>query len=81
MIYNLSDKDEYAKALRQFRSFMGDFGYPEDIQEIVNLVESTPAHDARAQKKLELLVAKIEALQSEDYEKLETIRNELAKLP
>ena len=30
--------------------------------------------------KLELLVAKVEALQNEDYEKLEGIRNELAKL-
>jgi hypothetical protein len=34
-------------------AFMGDFGHPEDIQEIVNLVESTPAHDSRALKKLD----------------------------
>lgn len=81
MIYNLSDRPQYEKALYKFKSFMGDFGYPEDMQEIINLVESTPNHDARALKKLELLVAKVEALQKEDYEKLEDIRNQLRSLP
>jgi hypothetical protein len=80
MIYNLSDPPEYRKALDQFKSFMGDFGYPEDMQAIISLVESTPAHDAKALRKLELLVAKVEALQKEDYERLEGIRNELGKL-
>jgi hypothetical protein len=80
MIYNLSDPPEYRKALDQFKAFMGDFGHPEDIQAIINLIESTPSHDAKALRKLELLVAKVEALQNEDYEKLEGIRNELGKL-
>ncbi len=80
MIYNLSDPAEYQKALEQFKAFMGDFGYPEDIQAIITLIESTPGHDAKALRKLELLVAKVEALQNEDYEKLEGIRNELGKL-
>lgn len=80
MIYHLSDPSEYQKALAQFKAFMGDFGYPEDMQAIISLVESTPSHDARALRKLELLVAKVEALQNEDYEKLEGIRNELGKL-
>ena len=71
---------EYEKAKHQFRSFMGDFGYPEDLQEIITLIESTPTHDANVLKKLELLVAKVEALQKEDYEKLEDIRNQLSKL-
>jgi hypothetical protein len=81
MIYNLSDASEYEKAKDQFRVFLGDFGYPQDVQEIITLIESTPTHDANALKKLELLVAKIEALQKEDYEKLEEIRNQLTKLP
>lgn len=80
MIYHLSDPPEYQKALGQFRAFMGDFGHPEDIQAIVNLIESTPSHDAKALRKLELLVAKVEALQNEDYEKLEGIRDELGRL-
>jgi hypothetical protein len=80
MIYNLSDPPEYQKALEQFKAFMGDFSHPEDIQAIINLIESTPSHDAKALRKLELLVAKVEALQNEDYEKLEGIRNELGKL-
>lgn len=81
MIYNLSDPSEYGKALGQFKSFMGDFGYPEDMQEIISLVESTPTHDAKALRKLELLVAKVEALQKEDYERLDVIRKELKGLP
>jgi hypothetical protein len=81
MIYNLSDPAEYGKALGQFKEFMVDFGYPEDMQEIINLVESTPNHDAKALRKLELLVAKVEALLKEDYEKLEDIRKELRGLP
>lgn len=80
MIYNLSDPSEYKKALAQFKDFMGDFGYPEDMQAIITLVESTPTHDSKALRKLELLVAKVEALQKEDYEKLEGIRNELGRL-
>jgi hypothetical protein len=81
MIYSLGDKLEYGKALEQFKSFMGDFGYPEDMQAIVSLIESTPPHDAMVLKKLELLVAKIEALQKEDYEKLDRIRNQLSQMP
>lgn len=81
MIYSLGDKVEYAKALGAFKTFMGDFGYPEDIQEIVTLIESTPSHDSRNLLKLELLVAKVEALQKEDYEALESIRNQLRGLP
>ena len=80
MIYHLSDAAEYAKALNQFKTFMGNFGYPEDLQAIISLVESTPAHDSKGLRKLELLVAKVEALQKEDYEKLEAIRNELGRL-
>jgi hypothetical protein len=81
MIYSLSDPHEYGKALSQFRDFMGDFGYPEDMQEIISLIESTPTHDAKVLRKLELLVAKVEALQREDYVKLERIRKEIKGLP
>ncbi len=80
MIYNLPDPDAYAKALSQFRAFMGDFGHPQDVQDIITSIESTPAHDAKALKKLELLVAKVEALQREDYETLEKIREQLKHL-
>jgi len=80
MIYSLTDRPEYEKALSQFKSFMGDFGFPEDMQEIISLIESTPTHDANALRKLELLVAKIEALLKEDYERLEEIRNQLKNL-
>ena len=52
-----------------------------DMQEIINLIESTPNHDAKALRKLELLVAKVEALQKEDYETLESIRREIKGLP
>ncbi len=80
MIYNLKDVAEYFKAKERFWAFMGDFGYPHDVQEIITLIESTPKQDAGVLKKLELLVAKVEALQMEDYVKLESIRNQLADL-
>ena len=80
MIYSLSDKEEYQGAVDQFRNFMGDFAYPEDMQAIIRLIESTPNHDAATLRKLELLVAKVEALQREDFESLEKIRTDLRGL-
>jgi len=80
MIYTLNDPTEYLEAKKQFRNFMGDFSYPQDLEEIITLIESTPTHDALVLKKLELLVAKVEALQKEDFVKLEEIRTELGKL-
>jgi hypothetical protein len=80
MIYSLGDKGEYQRAVDKFKSFMGDFAYPEDMQAILTLIESTPKHDGATLKKLELLVAKIEALQREDFETLERIRRDLRLL-
>jgi hypothetical protein len=80
MIYSLGDKHEYALAVAQFKSFMGDFAYPEDMQAILTLIESTPKHDAPTLRRLELLVARIEALQREDFEALEKIRKDLRRL-
>jgi hypothetical protein len=80
MIYNLGDKTEYQRAVDKFRAFMGDFAYPEDMQAILTLIESTPKHDSAILRKLELLVAKIEALQREDFEALERIRRDLKQL-
>ncbi len=79
MIYSREDKNEYSKALEQFQTFMSDFGYPEDTQQIVQLIESGSLHNKELQK-LELLVAKVEALQKEDYEKLEQIKKQIALL-
>jgi hypothetical protein len=80
MIYSLGDRVEYDRAVNQFKAFMGDFSYPEDMQAILDLVESTPDQDATTLRKLELLVAKIEALQREDFEALERIRRDLKDL-
>lgn len=80
MIYSLGDKTEYGRAVDKFKSFMGDFAYPEDMQAILTLIESTPKHDSAVLRKLELLVAKIEALQHEDFEALERIRRDLKQL-
>lgn len=80
MIYSLGDKSEYESAVQQFKDFMGDFGFPEDMQAIIDLIESTPKHNAVTLRKLELLVAKIEALQREDFDALEKIRRDLRDL-
>jgi hypothetical protein len=80
MIYSLGDKVEYKGAVDKFKAFMGDFAYPDDMQAILTLIESTPKHDSAVLRKLELLVAKIEALQREDFEALERIRRDLKQL-
>ncbi len=78
MIYSRNNEAEHSSALSQFKYFMSDFGYPDDTNEIIALVETLHENPGRL-RKLELLVAKIEALQKEDYEKLEGIKKELAQ--
>ncbi len=73
MIYTRGEADghaEHEKAVAEFRSFMEEFGFPEDAEAIVALIESSPEFDAVALRKLELRVARVEALQREDYERL-----------
>lgn len=80
MIYTRGDSEgqaEYEKAVAEFRTFMEEFGFPEDTEAIVTLIENSPDFDPAALRKLELLVAKVEALQTEDYERLESIKREL----
>ena len=56
---------------------MEEFGFPEDTEAIVNLIENSTAFDPVALRKLELLVAKVEALQTENYERIDSIKKEL----
>jgi hypothetical protein len=85
MIYtrDATDKDgrgDHQKSVAEFRDFMDDFGFPEDTEAMVSLIESAPSFDAPTLRRLELLVSKVEALQSEDYERLEAIKRELGGL-
>ncbi len=83
MIYTrgeAGEKDQHEKALGEFRSFMEEFGYPEDAETIVALIKGSPIFDAKVLRKLELQVSKIDALQREDYEGLEAIKRELGSL-
>jgi hypothetical protein len=75
-----SDHADHDKAVSDFRGFMEDFGYPEDTEAVLALIENAVDFDAATLRKLELLVSKIEALQNEDYERLEEIKRELAGL-
>jgi hypothetical protein len=59
---------------------MNDFGFPEDTQAIVDVIEKNDPSDPKSLKRLELMVSKIDALQNEDYDRLEAIRKELAEL-
>lgn len=80
MLYNLDNSKEYNKAKMQFELFMDGFGYPEDTESILNLINSNLKDDAIKLARLELLVEKIEALQAEDYSKLEIIKQKMKKL-
>ena len=59
---------------------MKDFSFPEDTKEILNLVKSELGNDGKNLTKLELLVEKIQALQNEEYEELESIKSKLKDL-
>lgn len=74
------DAGDHARSVAEFRDFMEDFGFPEDTEAMVSLIEDAPSFDAHTLRKLELLVSKVEALQSEDYERLEAIKRELGGL-
>jgi hypothetical protein len=80
MIYTRGPGEDHEKSVSEFRGFMEVFGFPEDTAAVLRLIESATDFDAHTLRKLELLVSKIEALQQEDYEKLESIRKELAGL-
>ena len=80
MIYTRGDAEgqaEHEKSVSEFRAFMEEFGFPEDTEAIVNLIENSTAFDPVALRKLELLVAKVEALQTENYERIDSIKKEL----
>ncbi len=69
---------DHDKSVSDFRAFMDDFGYPEDAETVLTLIQNTTDFNAPTLRKLELMVSKVEALQGEDYERLEAIRRELA---
>ncbi len=71
---------EHEKSVTDFRAFMEYFGYPEDTETVLSLIEETADFNAATLRKLELMVSKVEALQNEDYERLEEIKKELAGL-
>jgi hypothetical protein len=81
MIYTRVDGgSEHDKSVADFRTFMESFGYPEDAETVLTLIEKTADFSAPTLRKLELHISKVEALQSEDYERLEEIKRELATL-
>jgi hypothetical protein len=80
MIYTRGGDGDHDRSIAEFRAFMEVFGFPEDTEAVLALIESARDFDAPTLRKLELLVSKVEALQQEDYEKLESIRKELAGL-
>ncbi len=80
MLYNIENKAEYEKAEDQFSNFMENFAYPEDTQEIINLIKSNLKNDSKKLNQLELMVEKIQALQNENYEELDAIKKKLKEL-
>ena len=71
---------EHDKAVGEFRTFMEEFGFPDDAEAMLAIIENSTGFDSTALRKLELLVSKVEALQQEDYERIEVIKRELGGL-
>ncbi len=80
MIYTRGQEPVHTQEVATFRNFMQEFGFPEDTESILQIIESTLTFSPLVLKKLELLVSKVEALQNEDYERLEVIKRELSNL-
>ncbi len=81
MLYHRGgDKDAYAGAQKAFRDFMEDYGFPDDTLAIIETIDKHPPGAPASLKRLELLVSKIDALQNEEYDRLESIRRELEAL-
>lgn len=81
MIYTREEGGpEHEKSVTEFRNFMAHFGYPEDAETVLALIQKTEEFNAPVLRKIELMVSKVEALQSEDYERLEEIKRELGTL-
>lgn len=81
MIYTRGEGGpEHEKSVTEFRNFMAHFGYPEDAETVLALIQKTEEFNAPVLRKIELMVSKVEALQSEDYERLEEIKRELGTL-
>ena len=77
MIYNREDVNEFRSSEKKFKTFMKDFGFPQDTQAILSLARSNLSDELSM---LELLVEKIVALQQEDYIKLEEIKSKIEML-
>ena len=71
---------DHDKSVADFRAFMGDVGTPEDAETVLSLIENAAEFTPPTLRKIELMVAKAEALQREDYERLEEIKRELGRL-
>ncbi|MBF0433185.1 MAG: hypothetical protein HQK83_18035 [Fibrobacteria bacterium] len=80
MLYNIDKQHEYKQAEHQFRDFMAEYSHPEDIEEIIALINSDLKDDQKKYSQLELMVDKIEALQNENYEQLELIKRKMKDL-
>lgn len=76
MLHAAPDREEFAGAEREFRGFMKAFAYPADTEEIIRLARSDLTGSGKLAR-LELMVEKIEALQQEDFERLERIKQKL----
>lgn len=79
MLYSRDNAQLFAVAKTEFDTFMQGFGFPEDLQEIVNLVQSHP-HESKKMEKLELLVEKVVALHEENFEQLDIIKHKIKGL-
>jgi len=80
MIYTRGQTPEHTNAVAEFQGFMEEFGFPKDTEAILALIEGSTVFNAATLRKLELLVSKVEALQNEDYDRLEAIKRELSGL-
>jgi hypothetical protein len=80
MFYAPDQSWEYHAAEKRFRAFMAPYLYPNDVEQMMELVPRVRAGEPQALHRLELLVRKSVALQREDFRSLDAVRRELDQL-
>lgn len=82
LVYNTGNPIEFQIAMDRFKAFMKPYRYPADVQAIENILEAMRQGKPRSsdRRRLELLCRKVSALHHEEFEQLQAIQDELARL-
>ncbi|MDR1760615.1 MAG: hypothetical protein LBR60_08865 [Fibrobacter sp.] len=82
LLYETEDEESYEKRIKRFYEFMKPYPQQDDIHQIDETIRELRADfkNAKARRRLELLVQKVSAIYHEEFEKLADLQKELENL-